>query len=182
MPLLLLFPLLVLALFSLWALLLPFSMWARYASGKARRRAHGWVVRINTWMLTASLPIFMLSAWIGARWMPDAVRDAGVGLLVGCLLGILSLWLTRFEHDNGGFHYTPNRWLVLGLTLLVAARLGAGLWLTWRHLAASGADPAAAWLQARGWMGVAGVLFGYYLAYGWGLRARLPKRSAQLKP
>jgi hypothetical protein len=47
MPLLLLIPLLVLGLLALWLVLLPLSLLARYRSGRARRRARGWVVRGN---------------------------------------------------------------------------------------------------------------------------------------
>jgi hypothetical protein len=94
-------------------------------------------------------------------------------LLLGLLLGVISLWVTRFEFDAAGFHYTPNRWLVLGLTGLVAARIVAGLVIAVRRLDDAQAAPIA-WLDAGGLWAVAGLLLGYALAYCWGLRARLP--------
>jgi hypothetical protein len=169
MPVLLLVALVVVAAVALWALLLPLSLWARYRAGRARRRAQGWVVRANAWLLVASLALFALSAWIASHWAPLALRDATLGALAGTALGIVGLWLTRFEREAGALVYTPNRWLVLGLTALVAARLLAGLWLAWR-----GNGAAQAWLQAGSLFAVGGVLLGYYLAYTWGLRARLP--------
>lgn len=175
MPLLLLIPLLVLLLFALWLVLLPLSLWARYRAGRARRRAQGWVVCGNAWLLLASLPVFLGSAWLATRWVPDALREAGIGLLLGMLFGILSLWLTRFERDAKGLWLTPNRWPVLVLTTLVALRIVAGMWMTWRHLAHAAADAVATWLDAGAWSGIAGVFLGYGLAYTWGLRARLPR-------
>jgi len=175
MPLLLFLPLALLALVALWLLLLPISLWARYASGRARRRAQGWVIRGNAWLLACSVPLLLLSAWLASRWMHAALRDAGLGLLLGILFGIASLWLTRFERDAKGLVYTPNRWLVLALTTLVALRIAAGLWMTWRHATGGAVSALADWIEAGAWTGVAGVFLGYALAYTWGLRARLSR-------
>ena len=174
MPLLLIIPLLLLALVALWAVLLPFSLWMRYRTGRARRRAQGWVIRGNAWLLLASLFVFAFFTAISAFWLPHALRDAGIGVLAGGLLAIASLRLTRFETDAGGFFYTPNRWLVLALTIAVAARLVAGVWMAWRRVFGDAqAGAAEAWLQAGSLVGVAALLLGYYLAYTWGLRARV---------
>jgi hypothetical protein len=172
MPLLLI-PLGALVLFALWLVLLPVSLWVRYSTGRAKRRAQGWVVRGNAWLLAVSMPIFLLTAWIAGHWVDDAVYDAVFGLGLGALVGIVSLWTTRFERDQKGLLYTPNRWLVLGLTTLVAVRILAGLWVAWRNMSGDTADTLGLWLEAGAWMGVAGVFLGYGLAYTWGLRARL---------
>ena len=173
MPLLLLLPLGLLLLFALWLVLLPLSLWARYSAGRARRRALGWFGRGNAWLLAASLPVFLLGAWVVARWVDDALRDAVVGLLLGVLFGIASLWLTRFERDAKGLTYTPNRWPVLLLTTLVALRILAGIWLAWRGFTGAATEALGTWLDAGAWTGIAGVFLGYGLAYAWGLRARL---------
>lgn len=172
MPLLLLLPVLVLGVIALWALLLPFSLWARYRGGRARRRAQAWVIRANAWLTAASVPFLLATAWLADRWFEGALLETGAGLAFGVLAGIASLWSTRFEFDRDGFHYTPNRWLVLGLTVLVAARVVAALVIGWRRIDTSAAP--SAWLDAGGLLAVAGVLLGYGLAYGWGLRGRLP--------
>ena len=177
MPLLLLLPLALLALFATWLVLLPVSLWARYASGRARRRAQGWVVRGNSWLLALSLPIFLLSAWAATHWMDDALRDACWGLLIGVGVGVAGVWLTRFERDEKGWVYTPNRWLVLGLTSIVAARVVAGLWMAFRHVSGDVSGAFARWLDAGAWMGIAGLFLGYALAYTWGLRARLSRAA-----
>ena len=177
MPLLLV-PVAVLLLFAVWLVLLPLSLWARYAAGRARRRAQGWIVGGNAWLLAVSVPLFLLSAGIADRWLANALQDGVLGLLVGVFVGIVSLWLTRFERDAYGLVYTPNRWLVLALTALLALRILAGLWMAWRQVTTGAADAFTAWLGAGAWTGVAGVFLGYVLAYTWGLRARL-RRSGR---
>ncbi|HEY0661835.1 MAG TPA: DUF1453 domain-containing protein [Lysobacter sp.] len=172
MPLLLLVPLLLMALVALWALLLPLALLQRYRLGKARRRAIGWIVRLNAWLLLVSVGVFALSAWLVGHWVDAALLHATAGLGAGILVGIAGLALTRFEREPRGLYYTPNRWLVLGLTVIVAVRIGAGVlrgWQLWRADA-----QALTWLSQQGsLLAVGGLLLGYYLAYGWGLRGRL---------
>ena len=177
MPLLLLLPLLLIAVVALGLVLLPVALWARYRAGRARRRAPAWMVRANAWLLALSLPLFLLSAWWATHWAGDALRDAGVGLLLGVLLGIVSLWLTRFEPDARVLVYTPNRWPALLLTTLVALRIVAGAWEAWRHVAGARPDGWSGWLEAGAWLGVGGLFLGYGLAYAWGLRARLSRTT-----
>lgn len=172
MPLLLLL-LLPLLLLALWLVLLPLSLWLRWRGGRARRRLQPWAVRLNAWLLAASVPVFLASAWFATRWWPDALADAAIGLLAGVLVGIVGLWLMRVERDARGLWITPNRWLVLALTTLVALRVLAGLWRAGVQLAQA-ATPAA--VDVGLWTGVAGLLLGYGLATAWGLRARLRRR------
>jgi hypothetical protein len=173
MPLLLLLPLLVAGIFALWVVLLPFALVQRYRHGRARRRAQGWVVRANAWLLAISALLLLLGAWVGSRWMAHGVRDAAVGLLAGIALGIAGVWSSRFESTPKGLYYTPNRWLVMALTSLLALRILLGLWLAWQSMRTA-ANPAwSAWFDHGGLLAVAAVLLGYYLAYTWGLRRRL---------
>lgn len=174
MPLLLL-PLLLLCFALVWALLLPLGLWQRYRRGRARRRAVPWAVRLNSWLLLGSTGLFLLAAWLVGHWVEAALPHALAGLLLGVLAGILGLWLTRFEPaiaGQGGFYYTPNRWLVLGLTLVVAVRIVFGLAQAMQLW--DGAENHATWLERQGsLLAVGGLLLGHYLAYGWGLRRRL---------
>ena len=171
MPLLLLLLLPVL-LFALWLVLLPLTLWLRWRGGRARRRVQPWVVRLNAWLLAASVPVFLASSWFAARWWPDAPADGAIGLLAGVLVGIVGLWLMRVERDARGLWVTPSRWLVLALTTLVALRVLAGLWRAWGTLMAPATASYAAY-DAGLWTGVAGLLLGYGFATAWGLRARL---------
>lgn len=171
MPLLLLLPLLVVALVVLWLLLLPLALWQRYRMGRARRRAVPWVAGLNAWSLLVSALVFVFSAWLAEYWVDAALPHAAVGLAVGLVLGFIGLALTRFEATQRGLYYTPNRWLVLALTLVVAGRIAYGLL---RMQQAWAADAHAAWLSQQGSvLAVAGLLLGHYLAYAWGLRSRI---------
>ncbi len=170
MPLLLI-PLALLALALLWALLIPIGLIQRYRYGKARRRALGWAVSLGATLSLLSLLLFFAGAWISGHWIADAPLYAGAGLLAGLALGAFGLALTRFEDEAKGLYYTPNRWIALGLTALVAARLCYGLW---QGLHAWGADAPASWLPRQGGLfAVGGLLLGYYLIYTLGVRRRL---------
>lgn len=169
MPLLLL-PLLVAGLFALWVLLLPLSILQRYRHGRARRRVQPWAVRVNAWLLLLSTVAFLAVALALGHWVDQALRDAAIGLAIGVAVGLLGLRLDRFESTSDGMFRTPNRWLVLGLSLLLAARIAMGFWLAWGDGVQAG---ATAWLTRGGLLGVGGVLLGYGLATSWGLRDRV---------
>lgn len=174
MPLLLI-PLLILGVIVLWAVLLPIALLQRYRRGKARRRAQGWVVRGNAVLLVISAIVFVLGAWIGTQWIVGALQYACIGLCVGVVIGVAGLWLSRFEPTENGLYYTPNRWLVLSLTTLVAARIGLGLWQMWQRWQSS---PVMGWellSDHASLFGVGAILLGYYLAYTWGLRSRIAR-------
>ena len=173
---LLLIPLVVVVMVLLWALLLPLALIQRYRYGKSRRRAIGWAVSLNLFASFVSLLLFFFSAWIAGYWIADATVYAAVGASLGLLLGTAGLALTRFEPEPGGVYYTPNRWLVLGLTLIVAARLGFGL-LQALHLWGQ-QDAREAWLSRQGsLLAVGGMMLGYYLSYTWGLRRRCRRQT-----
>ena len=173
MPLLLLIPLALLVLLMLWALLLPLGLIQRYRYGKARRRALPWAVRLAAALSLLSLLIFFVSAWLVGYWIADAPLYAALGWGAGLVLGALGVYLTRFEYEAKGLYYTPNRWLILGLTLVVAVRIGFGLWQ-----AAHGWSGHADWLPRQGsLLAVGGLLLGYYQAYSVGLGRRLRRRG-----
>lgn len=179
MPLLLLIPVLVIGVVALWALLLPVSLVQRYRMGKRPRRAVGWVVKANAWLLLPSALLFVVSAWMSSPWVPGATLHSLSGLGLGVLLGICGLWTSRFEWREGKLHYTPNAWLILLLALVVLARIGVGLWLLasrWRHV-----DMPALLADHAGLFAAGGVLVGYTLAYAWGLKRRLGMGPAAVR-
>jgi hypothetical protein len=174
-PLLLLPVLLVLALVAL----IPFSLVQRYRLGTSRQRARGWLASINLAGAASSSLLFLAGAAFTAVWVPHAFTYTAAGLASGCVLGIIGLRLTRWEPGRGSLHYTPNRLLVLGITLVVTARLIYGFWRalhTWR----AGAE-GAAWFGAAGLAGsmaAGAVVLGYYFAYWAGVRRRLRRQIA----
>jgi hypothetical protein len=156
-------------------LAMPFSIVQRYRVGTARRKARAWVSALNCAVLMLSAAIFVWAAAMTSVWVPGTFEFALLGIGGGALLGIIGLVLTRWEMTPSGLYYTPNRWLILGITLAVATRLLYGLWRTWHawHIAGSLAPAAPA---ARGSIAVGGVVIGYYLIYSAGLWRRAQRR------
>ena len=96
------------------------------------------------------------------------------GLAGGGALGVIGLFLTRWEPMPGALYYTPNRLLVLSITVVVAARLLYGFWRGW-HSWRVGVEEGS-WLAAAGVAGsmaAGAVVLGYYLVYWLGVRRKL---------
>jgi hypothetical protein len=158
-------------------LAMPFLLFLRYRAGTVRRRAYRWVATLNLLMIVLSAGFFLYVAVITNFWVPDAFRYSVLGLLGGCLLGLLGLALTRWEHTPRALHYTPNRWLILIITLVVSARLLYGLWRIWHGWWTAGSDTS--WLETVGVAGslaLGALMLGYYIAYSAGVWWRLRQR------
>ena len=171
MPLLLL---LFLFLPLLVIVLLPVSLVQRYRVGTARRLARGWVVTLNLVALVLSTGMFVTGAAVTTVWVPGALSYALAGLAAGGVLGLTGLALSRWEATPRALHYTPNRWLVLGITLVVTSRVLYGFWRGWQ--AWRSAADGTLWLAVSGVAGslaAGAVVLGYYLVYWAGVRRRL---------
>ena len=168
-------PLLLIPLFVIVALvaLIPFTIVQRYRVGTSRQRARGWLATINLVGLVLSVIFFLVGAAVTSYWDPRALSYSLMGLAGGLLLGVIGLLLTRWEPMRGELHYTPNKLLVLVLTLVITARLAYGFWRSvqaWRL-----ADGDVSWLASAGVAGslsAGAVVLGYYLAYWFGVRRR----------
>jgi hypothetical protein len=158
--------------------LMPISLVQRYRVGTARRLARGWVASLNLAALAVSIVLFLAGAGITSYWVPGALKSALAGLAAGALLGILGLWVSRWEAGPASLHYTPNRWLVLGVTLIVSARLVYGFWRGWDTWRAGSGDPS--WLAAAGVAGslaAGAIVLGYYATYWFGVRVRIRRHE-----
>lgn len=169
-------PLLILAL--LFCVLLALcvgivlSITLRYRAGTARRQGRRWVAAVNVWSAVFAGGFFLLTAACMSFWIRQAFPYAVIGMLVGAVLGLLGLALTRWESKEEMFYYTPNRWVALLIVLAVAGRLAYG-W--WRGLHSGGTQPHS-WMTASGTavsLAIAASVIGYYLSYAIGLRRRL---------
>ncbi len=181
MPLLLV-PVVLLLLLALALLLWPLGLWQRYRHGRARRRARHWLLVFNAAVVLLSTLVFLVGAGIGGAWIDGALPHALGGLLAGAALGGIGLWLTRFEDDGDALHFTPNAWLVLALTLLVALRVALAGWQSWHRWALGEAAPVP-WPWLAGYaslLAMAGLLLGYHLAYGAGLLQRTRRHRRRL--
>lgn len=115
------------------------------------------------------LSIALIALTTVAVLYPNARLGIGVGVLIGGLLGGLSLQHTHTQLLDGSYLYTPNPWIGGALSLLLLGRLA------WRMgsgaLSAGGAQmsqkPSVLTLA------IAATLVGYYLVYGIGLSLRM---------
>ena len=141
--------------------------------GTARQPARGWLIALNLFGFTLSTVLFLTGAAMTAFWIPRALPAALIGWSAGAVLGLLGLALTRWEHGHARLYFTPNRWLVLGITLVVAARLLYGVWRSWSAWEAGLRQDA--WLVSAGVEGslaAGAVVLGYYVVYWLGVRRR----------
>lgn len=156
--------------------LLPLSIVQRYRVGTARRLGRSWVATLNVVIIGFSAVLFILATAVMSAWVPETFLYAVAGFAGGGMLGLLGLKLTRWEPTARAMHYTPNRVLVLIITLAVTARVLHGFWRAWQ--AWDAAESSASWLAASGAAGslaVGAVVLGYYLTY-WAGVARHLKR------
>jgi hypothetical protein len=174
MPILALVLVLILPLVVIAAM--PLSIFLRYRASTARRQARGWVAAINVGALAVSVALFLTVAALTSLRAPRAFTYAVLGLVGGCVLGLLGLFLSRWEAGPRALHYTPSRALVFAITLVVASRMLYGLWRLWHAWRSTPGD--ASWLAASGVAGSLGagaVVLGYYLAYNAGVWRRFQR-------
>jgi hypothetical protein len=160
--------------------LIPVGIVQRYRAGTKRQRARGWLVTINIVGLSISAAIFLTAAALTNVWVPDALLYAAAGLAGGALLGLLGLAITKWEAGLDALHYTPNRLLVLTLTLVITARILYGFsraWSSWR----AGMSGESWFVEAgvAGAMAAGAVVIGYYLVYWLGVRRQLRRHDGR---
>jgi hypothetical protein len=171
----------VLGIGSAIVLMLPFSLVMRYRAGRARRQARGWAASLNVAAIVFSAGLFLGGAALTTFWAPDAFRYALGGLAGGIVLGLAGLALTRWEDAPRALHFTPNAWLVLFVTVVVAARLAYGVWRTWLAWQ-TGLDHTSEVVASgvQGSFAAGGVVLGYYLAFWSGVLRRLRRHRRGL--
>jgi hypothetical protein len=168
------FILLLLLVPIIFIALMPVMLIQRYRAGKARRLARAWVATLNLALMAFSAVFFLTSAAFTTIWIPNAFSGAALGIAVGVVLGGLALGITRWESTPRSLHYTPNRWLVLIVTLLVTARIvyGLGRSLAVARAGATGTALVTAFGVPES-LAAGATVIGYYLAYNAGLRWRI---------
>ena len=176
MPLLILLPLVVVAIIAL----VPISIVQRYRLGTSRQRARGWLAVVNLTGLALSAVAFLIGAAFTDLWVPHSLRYSVEGLGIGIALGVIGLWLTRWEHGRDALHYTPNRLLVLAVTLVVTARIAYGFWRA-LHAWHTGMADETWWGVSgiAGSMAAGAIVLGYYLAYWAGVRRKYRRHLAR---
>jgi hypothetical protein len=158
--------------------LIPVTLIQRYRVGTMRRRARRWVVTLNVIGIGISLSLFLVSAALTNIWIGSAFIYAATGSVAGLVAGLLGLALTRWERTPGALFYTPNRWLVLAITIAVSGRILYGLWRTYHAWQVMG---TAEWWAAppgiAGTLGAGALVLGYYFTYWLGVLRNLGHRT-----
>lgn len=170
MPLLLLLLLLPLIV----AAMTPFLLIQRYRAGSARREARPWVATLTIVAMAFSAVFFLASAAFTTIWIPRALSGALIGMTIGLGLGVMGFFFTRWEAGVRSLHYTPNRWLVLIVTLIVSARVVYGFYRSFE--AASAGVSGHAMVSAFGVpqsLAAGAIVIGYHLAFNVALRWRI---------
>jgi hypothetical protein len=150
--------------------LIPITLVQRYRVGTSRQRARGWLATANVVGIGLSTVLFVLGAAVTNIWASHAFVYTVLGLALGVLLGLLGLWLTRWERGDQLLHFTPNRWLVLAILVAVTVRIGYGFWRAWSAWQSGFADES--WVGAAQSLAAGAVVLGYYLTYWSGVRRR----------
>lgn len=155
-------------------LLTPLLLIQRYRVGSSRRAARPWMVTLALVSMALSTAFFIVGAAFTNIWVPRALIDALEGLAGGSVLGIVGVLVTHWEPTPRSLHYTPNRWMVLAITLLVAGRVVFGMYRAARTAAAgvTGAALVSSFGIAES-LAAGGIVIGYYLAYNAGVQWRI---------
>jgi len=165
--LLLLVPLIIVAL-------TPLLLIQRHRAGSARREARPWVAALSIAAMVFSAVFFLVSAAFTTIWIPRALSGALMGMTIGLGLGAIGFLFTRWEPGTRALHYTPNRWLVLIVTLIVSARVVYGFYRSFE--AASAGVSGHAMVSAFGVpesLAAGAIVIGYHLAYNIALKWRI---------
>jgi hypothetical protein len=176
----LLFALLVFVLLAFGGVVL-LSLALRYRAGTARRQGRRWIAGLNVFLTSLSAVFFLSFTLLLSFWIDSASVFALIGMGCGAVLGLLGLAFTRWEKQPEGLFYTPSRWLVLVVTLAIAARFAYGWWHAIHHGGTTPGDQH--WLvSASGTqlsLAVAAGLIGYYLVYSIGVRLQITRHEEQ---
>ncbi|HEY0140214.1 MAG TPA: DUF1453 domain-containing protein [Thermoanaerobaculia bacterium] len=160
-------------------IMLPLSIAIRFRASSTRRRAWGWMVTLNLGAACISAAVLLVTAAVSNAWIPNTFLYSLIGLTCGFVLGLLGLASSRWETTPAGLHYTPNRWLILLLTLVVTARILYGFWRAWHALQTTPAGES--WIAhsgAAGSMAAGATVLGYYAVYWAGVRRKVRRHRA----
>jgi hypothetical protein len=172
-------PILLLLLVALGVILViviltPVSLVLRYRAGRARRQARSWVASLNIVALALSVVLWLTATGLTSFWVPRSLEYALAGLAIGGLLGLAGLALTRWDSTTDRLHFTPNAWIVLFITVVVAARITYGVWRTWQAWEAGFDHTSLIAIDGlRGSLAAAGIVLGHYLVFWVGVLRRV---------
>lgn len=151
---------LLFAVIGVYLLLWAVGLLRRPFIAPVARPVAAWQLSLRgTLVLVSLVPYVGMTAWL----RPSSLRDVGIGLGVGLVLGAVGAALARVDVTSAGVVQRPNRMFVAGIALIVLARAAWSM-VGAAHFSMT-PDPRLAGLGA--------VLLGYALAHAWVLRSRV---------
>ncbi len=156
---------------ALWmAALVVFIGWRIYR--RVRRQIGRQDLRPRRlWATAIFFPLLLVLVTLPGLYDLRLVEAVVAGAIVGVLVGLIGLKLTRFEVTPNGYSYVPNTWLGVAISLVFIGRLVYRLGVI--YLAAGSVGPAA--MQSFGrsplTLGLFGVVAAYYATFAIGILA-----------
>ena len=153
------------------ALVLPYLAWRVY------RRFHRNVGRqlVHTGRLVTGIVIFSVIAGLllfFSLFSSRMMAGIGGGLVLGALLALVGLRLTKFEVGQPKPHYyTPNTYIGVALSLLLLGRVLYRMTLLYSS-DASAMSSSPALMQSSLTMLIIGLTAGYYITFNSGVLLR----------
>src|SRR5882672_8531654 len=96
--------------------LAPLVLWRIYARVR-RMVGRQRLSRVRPWVPVCLFPILVVLLALASLQHPPAFASLAGGLVIGSLLAVYGLRLTRFERTAQGLFYTPNAYLGSALAI-----------------------------------------------------------------
>jgi Protein of unknown function (DUF1453) len=147
--------------------LMPLLVWRVYSRVR-RMVGRQRLSRVRPWIAVGLFPVLVALLALVSRQYPVALAWLTGGLVIGALLAVYGLRLTRFERTAQGPFYTPNAYLGVALSLLLVGRVLYRIVEIYAGGVPSTAD-LSHFARSPATLAIFGTLAGYYVAYAIGL-------------
>jgi hypothetical protein len=144
--------------------LLAWRVYSRFRRMVGRQR----LSRVRPWITLTLFPALIALLAFAARAHAERLWWLAGGLIIGSLLAVYGLRLTRFEPTPQGLFYTPSVHLGIALSLLFVGRIVYRLVEVYA-IDATAAPSSADFVRSPVTLALFGLLAGYYIAYAFGL-------------
>lgn len=147
--------------------LLPLLAWRVYSRFR-RMIGRQRLSRVRPWITLTIFPALVALLAYAAQSHVERLGWLVGGLMIGALLAVYGLRLTRFEPTPQGLFYTPNVHLGIVLSLLFVGRIVYRL-LEVYAIDTTAPPSTADFVRSPVTLALFGLLSGYYMAYAAGL-------------
>jgi hypothetical protein len=138
------------------------------------------------WITVTLFPALIALLLLRSIAHPGSTLAIVAGSVLGAILGIYGLRLTKFEQTGSGWFYTPNLHLGIALSLLLLGRIAYRVVQVYLSTLPAAATPMD-FVQSPLTLLIFGTLAGYYVTYAvgllrWRLRVTAGTADAELQP